>query len=226
MQTPRALIYLALVAALGLSLLPLGPATHGSGATLFFAGTNYIVTGRFRDVWLGTHTYSEGIAINGLPISDVHDELNPDDGKTYQVQWFERARFELHPGANPPNDVLLGLLGKDAVWATRRGEQPFQPVPQPPGVGPDLAWASSTHHTIRGPFLQFWTKYGGEAQFGSPLSEPFNETLEGKPYLVQYFERSRFELHPGLAPEYGGVILGTLGTQQYQVRFGTPIPPH
>jgi len=35
------------------------------------------------------------------------------DGKQYQVQWFERARFELHPENDAPYDVLLGLLGNE-----------------------------------------------------------------------------------------------------------------
>ena len=33
------------------------------------------------------------------------------DGKTYTVQYFERAVFEYHPENSPPHDVLLSLLG-------------------------------------------------------------------------------------------------------------------
>jgi hypothetical protein len=35
------------------------------------------------------------------------------DGNEYQVQYFERARFELHPENEPPFNVLLGLLGRE-----------------------------------------------------------------------------------------------------------------
>jgi hypothetical protein len=35
------------------------------------------------------------------------------DGNDYQVQYFERARFELHPQNEPPFNVLLGLLGRE-----------------------------------------------------------------------------------------------------------------
>ena len=36
------------------------------------------------------------------------------DGKTYTVQYFERARFEYHPeNAGPLYEVLLGFLGRD-----------------------------------------------------------------------------------------------------------------
>jgi TolB protein len=35
------------------------------------------------------------------------------------VQWFERARFELHPEQSPPYHVLLGLLGKEGHETAR-----------------------------------------------------------------------------------------------------------
>jgi hypothetical protein len=35
------------------------------------------------------------------------------DGNEYQVQWFERARFEYHPQNTAPYDVLFGLLGNE-----------------------------------------------------------------------------------------------------------------
>jgi hypothetical protein len=31
------------------------------------------------------------------------------------VQWFERARFELHPENQPPYNVLFGLLGNEVL---------------------------------------------------------------------------------------------------------------
>ena len=164
----RLLIYLALVVALGLSILPISRAPKPPDAN-YFAETGFTVSGRFLEVWMGTHTYQDGVAINGYPISDAHDEVNPADGKTYRVQWFERARFELHPDQAPPNDVQLGLLGKDAVWNTRRNEPPFQPVAQPAGVGATLMWIPETRHTIRGAFLTFWNRYGGTQQFGCAL---------------------------------------------------------
>jgi len=38
-------------------------------------------------------------------------EVSATDGNTYQVQYFERAVFELHPELDAPNNVLLSLLG-------------------------------------------------------------------------------------------------------------------
>jgi hypothetical protein len=68
--------------------------------------TGHCVWGRFLDRWREL-----GVPIVGLPISDQFQEQNT-DGKTYWVQYFERARFEYHPENKPPYDVLLGLLGR------------------------------------------------------------------------------------------------------------------
>ena len=47
-----------------------------------------------------------------LPLSEPQPETLG-DGRLYTVQWFERARFELHPENKPPYNVLLGLLGNE-----------------------------------------------------------------------------------------------------------------
>jgi hypothetical protein len=56
---------------------------------------------------------AESLALFGLPIGPLQEEEI--DGQTYQVQWFERARFELHPENDPPYNVLLGLLGRESA---------------------------------------------------------------------------------------------------------------
>jgi hypothetical protein len=52
--------------------------------------------------------------VNGYPISDELQE-RAEDGKTYWVQYFERARFEFHPENPAPFNVLLSLLGRTAL---------------------------------------------------------------------------------------------------------------
>ncbi len=76
----------------------------------------------------------EHLALWGLPISPVQTEVL--EGREYQVQWFERARFELHPENNPPFDVLLGLLGTDLL-AGNVG-QPSEPTTPEPPRPPDI----------------------------------------------------------------------------------------
>jgi hypothetical protein len=88
----------------------------------FFAETGHNICEPFLSYWrshglefdgrLGTRE-PESLALFGLPLSDA--QLETLDGQTYTVQWFERARFELHPENAPPYNVLLGLLGVDQV---------------------------------------------------------------------------------------------------------------
>ena len=67
-------------------------------------------------------------------------------------------------------------------------------------------------------FLSFWQQHGGLAQFGYPLTPEILEEnpADQKTYIVQWFERNRFEYHPEFAvsnPQYI-VELGLLGKQQ------------
>jgi hypothetical protein len=75
-----------------------------------------------------------------------------------------------------------------------------------------------TGHTLNGTFLKYWQQHGGLAVFGYPISEPFQElsSTDGKIYIVQYFERNRFELHPENAGTDYEVLLGLLGSEQTQ----------
>src|SRR5207248_5270300 len=65
--------------------------------------------GAFRDYWFS----HGGLEQQGLPISDEFVEPSlTDAGKTYRVQYFERAIFEYHPeNASTPYVVLLSQLG-------------------------------------------------------------------------------------------------------------------
>ncbi|HEU5014778.1 MAG TPA: hypothetical protein VFT66_19815 [Roseiflexaceae bacterium] len=73
----------------------------------YFAETGYGVRGAFLQFW----QQHGGLAIFGYPISnEVQETL--DDGKVYTVQYFERARMEIHPElANTPFTTQLGLIG-------------------------------------------------------------------------------------------------------------------
>jgi hypothetical protein len=77
----------------------------------YFPQTGHSLIGGFAVYWW-THG---GLSIFGYPISEEFQEQNPDDGKTYTVQYFERNRFEYHPENKSPYDVLLGLLGKQVL---------------------------------------------------------------------------------------------------------------
>jgi len=67
-----------------------------------------------------------------------------------------------------------------------------------------------TGHTVRGPFLTFFRKYGGVAIFGYPITDEFRDPQSG--LLVQYFQRARIEWNPS-NPERFQMQLGLLGDE-------------
>jgi hypothetical protein len=92
-----------------LLLLPPGNAVSGRAQTAerCFAETGHCISGRVREFW----EQQGGLPVFGLPITPLQTEQV--ERNSYQVQWFERARFELHPENAPPYNVLLGLLGRE-----------------------------------------------------------------------------------------------------------------
>jgi hypothetical protein len=73
-----------------------------------FPQTGQTVAGRFLAYW----DQHGGLAQQGYPISPELSEQSALDGKTYTVQYFERAVFEYHPENNgTPFEVLLSQLG-------------------------------------------------------------------------------------------------------------------
>ena len=65
-----------------------------------------------------------------------------------------------------------------------------------------------TGHTVREPFITYFNQTGGLSQHGYPITDDFIDPLTG--LLMQYFEKSRIEWHPGNADPYR-VQLGLLG---------------
>jgi hypothetical protein len=101
------------------------PAFHRTSAVantpdkVWFDATGQPLDGSFKKFW----DASGGLAVLGYPITHPTDEKNAADGKTYQVQYFERERLEYHPEfKGTPNEVMLGLLGKEV--AVKRGYLP------------------------------------------------------------------------------------------------------
>jgi hypothetical protein len=160
-----------------------------------------------------------GLYTLGYPITpEIEEKIG---GKTFAVQYTQRARLEYHPENKPPHDVLLGLLGNSLVEG-RLNEQPFRPTPAK--GGPNNVWFSETQHNLSPPFVDLWKKGGGLAVFGYPRSEAFEEVsrTDGKRYLVQYFERNRIEHHPEHKSTPFEFLLGLLGVEQFEKTYGTP----
>lgn len=86
---------------------PAGPL--GTPGSAYFTETGHNLSGQFLEFW----NARGGLAVFGYPISEERIEASPQDGKEYHVQYFERAKFELHPElAGTPYVVQLAQLGK------------------------------------------------------------------------------------------------------------------
>ena len=95
----------------------------------FFAETGHWVGGAFWAYWQA----HGGLAQQGYPLSDEFSEVSDLNGKSYTVQYFERAVFERHPENAPPFDVLLSQLGTFQLHQKYPGGAPTPVATAPPG---------------------------------------------------------------------------------------------
>lgn len=103
----------------------------------FFAETGQNVCGDILAAWRanglefdgspGT-SLAESLALFGLPVSAAQTEATA-DGTERTIQWFERARFEIHTENAPPSNVLLGLLGREVRGETDSAAAPPSNAP-------------------------------------------------------------------------------------------------
>jgi hypothetical protein len=185
---------------------PLGACAGGT----LFPETGKVLCKQMEPYW---RQYG-GLAQFGFPISDAVNEKSELDGKTYTVQYFERARFELHPELRgTPYEVMLSQLGTLQYKKMYPGGGPGEKANHEAGqLFPE------TGKWVGGAFLQRWQNNGGLFVNGYPISDEFMErAADGKTYTVQYFERARFEFHPENPREFI-VLLGMLGRQAFEAR--------
>ncbi len=142
----------------------------------------------------------------------------------HTVFWFKYEDFPApHPtvpfglvrleesdqGYAPTGAVAVHKLGYRAYQALARpGGLPDHPVEPPQTLGTNPYYFPATGQLIAAAFQQYWTRNGGLAQFGYPLTQP---TLV-RGYQTQIFERAVFEYHPENAPPYD-VLLRRLGAE-------------
>jgi len=99
--------YDVLLGQFGRRLHPADPPVAAQPGMTYFDVTGHNVIPQFMAYW----NTNGGLPQFGYPLSELITETL-EDGKSYQVQYFERARFELHPENPPPYDVLLGQFGR------------------------------------------------------------------------------------------------------------------
>jgi hypothetical protein len=198
-----------------LTLLPVTPlVSMAQTSTRTFTETGKTVQGKFLHYW----EQHGGLAQQGYPVSEEMEEKNDADGKVYNVQYFERAVFELHPEhVGTPHEVQLSLLG---IFEYQRRYGQKSTPPQKASTDNPITF-KETGKTLGGKFRVYWETHGGLAQQGFPITEEFQEisALDGSTHLVQYFERAVFELHPEYAGTPHEVQLAHLGAFQYRAKY-------
>jgi Tol biopolymer transport system component len=188
-----------LALALSLVLLPLAgrPAAAQPDARCF-PETGLCIAGPIRAYWEA----NGGLPVFGYPTTEQRFETV--EGRGLFVQWFERDRLEIQQ----EGFVTAGRLG--ARLLELHGT-PWEALPRTSSRPPDCDRFALTGHTLCPPFRAFWLANGGLERFGYPITQPFEEAIDGTPYLVQYFERRRMELHPELPGS--PILLGLLGNE-------------
>jgi hypothetical protein len=138
-----------------------------TGGCRLFAETGHAVCGAILTAWRAnglqidgkkTVSEAESLALFGMPLSGLMTETLS-DGKQYQVQWFERARFELHPENAAPYDVLLGLLGSEDFAYS----QIPKPTPTPLPLG--LSDTEIAARVVEMPKWGYWKASVGARHF-------------------------------------------------------------
>jgi hypothetical protein len=157
----------------------------------FFPETGHWVT---SDFWNFFQDASAPALVYGYPVTEAFRDIRT--GLT--VQYFQRARFEIHP-ENPDGQ---------AVQLTPLGLLLYEPVDSPLDIKNNFACRSyyQTGFDVCFAFLDFFDQYGGVPQFGYPISG--FELHNGR--IVQWFERARLEWYPEL-PDGQKVRLANLG---------------
>ncbi len=180
----------------------IGGEKYNTPGSTYFPQTGQRISEKFLKAW----ETNGGLTQFGFPTSPEGLE-RLEDGKLYKIQYFERARFEHHPeNAGTRYEVMLGqfgrrIHGKIDPNAERAKDHTCSYFQLTLDIG----------HNLCGSFNEYWVTHGGLAQFGFPITEEFEETLEdGKTYRVQYFERARFEHHPENPAPYN-ILLGQFG---------------
>jgi hypothetical protein len=190
----------AALAALSFAKARALPSQTASARSECFQETGHRVEGEFLDYFEA----NGGTDAFGLPRTEQFAQ----DGLT--VQYFQRARMELHPEREPDERIQLSLLGellgykKPAVSASSII----------PSASPERRYYAASGHSVSYAFLEYLDSHGGVATLGYPITEL--QTEEGA--VVQYFQKAKLTWHPenGLS---NPVALGNLG-DEYIIHIG------
>jgi hypothetical protein len=163
----------------------------------YFPEKGHWVTGEFLKKYYSIPNPQE---LFGDPITDAFIE----DISGLKVQYFEKARFELHPEEIPDLRVKLSNLGS---YLYQKGQT--LPVLYNASGCRFYPQVADGYH-ICYDFLEFFDENGGIAHFGYPISN--FEILDG--WIVQHFQRARLEWHPE-NPLGKSVMVSNIGKEYF-----------
>ncbi len=207
------LMLVALLAGICLTTLPNVSLVRAAENSRFFPETGHTVSGKFLDYW----NNNGGLTAFGYPITEAGNEVDSETGKVYLTQWFERNNFQLHPEfAGTKYEVELGLLSKRLTSNRLKNDPAFQPGSAKAGY----FYFPQTRHYVSQLFYLYWQNNGSLDRLGFPISDEQSETdpATGKVFVMQWFERARFEYHPE-KPGIYNVELGLLGNE---IKYSSP----
>lgn len=211
MKGLRFLVLLAIMSAVVVSGVSAVPQQGPDGETCkYFPETQRHVCGEFL-----TFFNTRGkLAVFGYPLTQAYDE--PALG--LRVQYFQRARMELHPYQQEPYTVQLGLLTDELLAETGRDFPPASPDKVPPFNSALHHYFPETGHVISYAFLDLFRECGGLDTFGYPRSEALYENG----YIVQYFQRGQMEWHPETVsgPKTRLTNVGEIYLEQFDISGG------
>lgn len=209
--------------ALGAVLIAARPDAQPPACYTRSQGQRLCVDERFLAFW----RRQGGPEILGLPVTAAFNQAGA--GGTRLVQYFDRARLELHPELAPPYDIMLGRVGAERLALeprTRRADAAEL------SAG-DCRTFTTTSYRVCGRLLQFWRSHGlrlddnpavsepeSLALFGLPLTGAWTESSpSGGKIIVQWFERALL-----VERADGSVLMSPLG-RELAASQATPAQP-
>ena len=160
----------------------------------YFPETGHWVEAEFLTKY---YEISNPTILYGAPITEAFV-----DSFGIKVQYFEKVRFELDPSLPIGIQVKISPLGEFLY-------QEAQPLVVPSNSRACRSFTGSDHLVCYN-FLDFFEENGGVSQFGIPISG--FEIHNG--WIVQYFQKARFEWHPENSPGQW-VTVSNLGVRYF-----------
>lgn len=198
----RRLRYLTLVLAV-LLMLSVQSAFAQQGGSEYFPETGHNVTGDFHTFYFAN---PNARLVYGLPVTEAF--IDPETGRL--IQYFENARFE----------YFAENMAGDKVRLTPVGQSMYEHGTYITGLTestPNCYQQDNWDYPVCFSFHSFYEDYGGESQFGRPVSGL--EYLRGR--LVQFFEYAQLVWMPEHPPE-SEILVAQLGLKYFYANETNP----